>query len=238
MEPVSGDRIHDSTVAWARRRTLRPHVVLDRIALQLSTSKTIDGLWIGVWEDKPEQYLQRVEAALLLIKTCDPIRYQRLIRDLKRVWVFLLPASIGSFKEPLQTCQLDPRFVLSKRATPDIIAAVIVHEATHARLRRCGFSYREEVRPRVEAICIRQELAFARRLQDGARVREWAEASLTACATPDALTDVAREKRHVEGSLEVLRHLGAPNWVLRLTRANLKVKAGIRQLIRLLNRRS
>ena len=239
MEPVSRERVHDLTTARPpnRHRTPRANIV-DRLALRLSTSKTIDGLWVGVWQDKPQQYLQRVEEALSLIKTCDRVRYDRLIRDPKRVWVFLLPASIGSFKEALQACQLDPRFVLDQRSTPDIIAAVIVHEATHARLRRCGFGYREEVRPRVEAICVRRELAFARRLPDGARVREWAEASLAACATPDALTDVARERRHVEGSLEGLRHLGASGWVLRLSRALLKVTIGIRQFIRSLNRRN
>lgn len=46
------------------------------------------------------------------------------------------------------------------------IALILVHEATHARLSKFGFGYDEALRARIEAICHRRELAFAKRLGD------------------------------------------------------------------------
>jgi len=195
-----------------KRRVRRPNL-LDRLELWCSTSRTIDDLWVGTWDNEPERYLSRVEEALRLIKACDRARYNRLTRDLKRVWVRLLPGPVGSFAESWSACQLDTRFVLDKRSSPDVIAAVIVHEGTHARLSRCGIGYEEEARSRVEAICIRREIAFARRLPNGDRVRELAETHLQSYALPEILTDAARERQHIEGSLEALRHLGMPDWI-------------------------
>ena len=87
-----------------------------------------------------------------------------------------------------------------------LIAAVIVHEATHARLWRCGFGYDEDERHRIEAICVRRELAFARRLPDGRRLREFAQEALA--ISPRYWTNMASHDRHVEGSVEALRYLG------------------------------
>jgi hypothetical protein len=67
-------------------RTDRPDLVT-RLMLRWSLSRQVDGLWIGSFDDKEaaEADLDRVEAALHLIKTYDPQRYRRLLRDLDRV---------------------------------------------------------------------------------------------------------------------------------------------------------
>ena len=94
-----------------------------------------------------------------------------------------------------------------------MIAATIVHEATHARLLKCGIGYEETLRDRVEAVCYRRELAFARKLPNGERVREHAQDALT---MPRATwADPAFRDRDVEGSVQVLRHLGVPNALVR-----------------------
>jgi hypothetical protein len=185
----------------------------DRLVLWLSVSKRVDGLWVGSWDDgaKGEAVLGRIEAALCLIKTHDRLRYERLIRDLERVWVLVLA---GSFNKRLMACQLDTRYVLDEASSLEMIASTIVHEATHARLMRCCIGYEQGLRARVEAVCLRRELAFAARLPNGARVRELAERSLELCAA-DYWTDSAFDARHLEGAMEALRHLGAPNWLLR-----------------------
>ena len=67
-------------------RADRPDLA-DRVALRFSTSRYVDGLWIGTLESEPEPILRRIEEALSLIKHYDRVRYDRLIRDLKRVWV-------------------------------------------------------------------------------------------------------------------------------------------------------
>jgi hypothetical protein len=196
-----------------KKRRVRRTSLLELLELWSCTSWTIDGLWIGAWDDEPERYLRRVEEALSLIKTCSPIQYARVRRDLKRVWATVLPGPIGSFQEPLSACQIDTRFVLKEN--PDVIASVIVHEATHARLRRYGFGYEEELRPRVEAVCVRRELAFSQRLPNGERVREWAGEKLKFCARPGSLSDAALEQLRIDGSREALSHLGLPDWLAR-----------------------
>ena len=106
----------------------------DRIMLRFSRSRYLDGLWIGTWETEAEPILQRIEQALQLIKRNDRIRYDRLLRDLQRVWVLLLPSSAASFEYRIYTCEIDTRYCLSETTTPELLAAAIVHEATHARL--------------------------------------------------------------------------------------------------------
>ena len=129
------------------------------------------------------------------------------------MWVRLVPGGLGRYDHALRACELDERFVLADTSRPEIIAATIVHEATQARLCRCGIGYDEDVRGRVEAVCLRRELAFAHKLPDGARVREHA---LEVLAMPcSSWTDRASRDRDLEGSVEALRHLGFPNWLVR-----------------------
>jgi hypothetical protein len=201
----------------------------ERILLWLSVNKTIDGLWIGAAGDASA--LQPVEAALNLIKKHDPRRYDRLRHDLIRVWIRLLPGDLACFNAAFGACELDTRFVLEH--PPEIIAATLVHEATHARLWRTGIDYVEESRHRIEAICIRQELVFAGRLPKGTIVLEWAEARLL---QPSDLSDQAFGARHLTGSIEAFRHSGAPEWLVQAVLALRTYRIGIEQVFRSLRR--
>jgi len=214
-----------------KRRGLRWWLkdLVDGFELRHSTSKVIDGVWIGTWEKDPEKNLRVVEQALSLIKTHDRLRYGRLVRDLERVWVRVLFGARGSFNSSLKACQLDTRFVLAHAESPEIVASVIVHEATHARLQRCGVGYREELRPRVEIACVRRERAFARRLPNADHLLQWAEEKLKWCAVPGNLTDVARDEEDVEGRLEALRWMKAPAWVQRSFRVLAALKKSMRR---------
>lgn len=191
-----------------------------RAMLWLSTGKRVDGLWIGTYfQTNAEVVMQRLEAALDLIKASDPRRYGRIVRDLDRVWVRLVPGTIGHFDASLRACVIDERFVLRDTTTPEMIAITIVHEATHARLDRCGIAYEEAARPRIEQICFRRELAFVRRLPNGEAVRDWVAQSTQ--LAPDTWTNASLEKTDVDGSEQVLQHLGYPAW---LTRAIMAVR--------------
>jgi hypothetical protein len=184
---------------------------VERFLLRRSRGEVVDGLWVGAFGDKPEPTLCRLREVLQLIKITDQRRYSRLIRDLKHVWVPGRLKSTGLFNYRLEACELDEEFVLGE--TPELIASVIVHEATHARLLGCGIGYEEEIRPRVEAICVRRELAFAARLPNGQRAREWATQRLVWCSAEN-LSDTAREKRDDDWYPEELRRLGVPNWMI------------------------
>ena len=82
----------------------RPRIV-DRIQLARSTGWHLDGIWIGCWRGRPED-LTRVEGALLLIKQHSLLDYARITRELERVWVCLLPHSLGEYRHSLRACIL------------------------------------------------------------------------------------------------------------------------------------
>jgi hypothetical protein len=181
-----------------RRRTT---VFAINLMLRASVGTQIDGLWVGCFvKALSASALCRVGKALLLIKRHDPMRYRRLLSDLDRIWINLLPGPLGQYREELNLCELDERYVLAKETTPELIASVIVHEATHARLRRCGIGYDEPIQSRVEAVCFRRELAFANQLPNGFSVRERAISYLD-YYTPEKFTLSARLDREVEGVL-------------------------------------
>jgi hypothetical protein len=199
-------------------RADRPDLA-DRLALRFSTSRYVDGLWIGTLESEPEPILRRIEEALSLIKRYDRLRYDRLIRDLERVWVLVLLTDLANFDYKIYTCRIDTRYFLAATTTPEMIATTIVHEATHARLWRRGIRYEEAQRQRIEEICLRREIAFAAKLPNGADARDQAERSLALCASGEYWTNAAFYERHVEGGVEALRYLGAPDVLVRITRA-------------------
>ena len=209
-------------------RADRPRLVV-RIMLRFSKSRYLDGLWIGTWEMEAEPILRRIEEALLLIKRYDRIRYDRLLRDLQRVWVLLLPSSIAGFEYRIYTCEIDTRYCLAETTTPELLAAAIVHEATHARLWRRGIRYEEAQRPRIEEICMRREIAFAAKLPNGEDARDQAERTLVFCASGAYWTSAAFRERYIEGGVEILRYMGAPGWLALIFRWLLLKRGCIRR---------
>jgi hypothetical protein len=163
-----------------------------------------------------QSFLCRLEEALQLISLYDPIRYKRLIRDLDRVWVMRLAGTSARFEPKLYACILDQVFLSADSSTREIIAAAIVHEATHARLWRAGIRYDQAIRRRVETACVRRELAFAGKLPNGQGVRERAEWKLKVCADDEYWTDQVKTQRFVEAHVNALRELGLPNWLIRV----------------------
>jgi hypothetical protein len=190
--------------------------VAKRLMLWLSRSRNVDGLWVGSIEGQPWLGLRRVEDALALIKQHDPLNYSRICRNLERIWVDILPDAIAHYDRSLNACVFDQRFVLAETTTLGSIAASIVHEATHARLERCGIKYEEKLRPRIEAVCVGRELAFASKLPDGvelqeqrAYARQWYEANA------DYFSDARFRQRNTRGRIKALRYLEMPDWFIR-----------------------
>ncbi|MDH2357807.1 hypothetical protein QCM77_45455 [Bradyrhizobium sp. SSUT18] len=143
------------------KKSHRKVPAIDRFALWVSTSRTVDGLWVGSTERKPQPGLRRVEDALRLIKDHDLLNYARTINNLERIWLRLIPNALAHYDPLLSACVIDERFVLPETTTLERIASTIVHEATHARLDRWGINYDDErARSRIEAICLRRELNF------------------------------------------------------------------------------
>jgi hypothetical protein len=186
----------------------------DKLLRWLYHGRDIDGLWVGAAD---ELILERVVEALHTIEVHDPLRYRRLTHDLHRIWVTtFLPGSLGAFTPRFRACRLQEEFVGHDETTLEMIAATIVHEATHARLDKCRIEYEESLRARIEAVCFRREIAFAAKLPDGAVVREQAERKLTFYADPAYWTDAAFHNRDLTEVPQAIRQLGAPEWVARV----------------------
>jgi hypothetical protein len=202
----------------------------DRVLLAISTARVVDGIWIGSCR-RSQDDLTRVEGALLLVKQHSPVHYSRIIRDLERIWVNLVPHGVAAHYHSLKACVLDERFVDDSATSAEHIASAIVHEATHARLDRCGIAYDEDRRARIEAICFRRELALAVRLPDGSKLQQ----HLAQCldwhkANPDYFREPQFRERFDNGQIEALRHLGAPEWFLRAILALKSVIDRIRRM--------
>jgi hypothetical protein len=200
----------------ATRTPPRKPPLADRLALWMSHSSKVDGLWIGTMESEAQVGLRRVEEALLLIKRQDGLNYSRIIRNLDRIWVNLAPGSLAHYDRSLNACVFDERFVRNEATTVEDIASTIVHEATHARLESWGVTYDEAKRPRIEAICLRRELDFARKLSDGDRLRQEIVNRLEWLAGDrDFYSNTNFQQRRQEAEIETLRYLNAPSWLVR-----------------------
>jgi hypothetical protein len=194
----------------------RPSVkLIDRLELLAFRERRIQGLLVGGL-DKESIGWHAIEQALGLIQRHDPVRYRRILQDIERVWVRILPGAIGRFNFSLNACELDEKFVLAEAARPELIAATIVHEATHARLMHSGIGYDEGIRVRVEAVCFKREFVFSTKLPNGEEVREQAERNLAYYGT-EHWTDGSLRISYEMGATQALRHSGMPEWLIRAT---------------------
>lgn len=200
---------HDS---WATR-------LVDRFVIWQSLSQNFDGLWLGAFTEKTqaETVLGKLREALELLKTCDPYRYKRVLAQFDKILAHAMPAR-GRFVPALRRCVLDDTFVATGRI--DEIAATIVHEATHGELLRRGVGYNQAIRGRVEAICVRQELAFAARISQPSAIKERCEWKL---ALPD---DTWSRTQQDEQAIAWLKETGFPRWILKTVLAIRDFRAG------------
>src|SRR6202034_2952880 len=89
--------------------------LMTRLLLRMSVGRCVDGLWIGCYDnDHSEASLRRVEEALHLIKTYDRRRYERLIRDLKRVWVVVIIGGVAQFDHSIWACMTRDMFLMKQ----------------------------------------------------------------------------------------------------------------------------
>ena len=191
--------------------------LVERMEVWFSKGQVVDGLWVGSSQWDPEPAIERVEAALRLIERCAPLHYLRVKNSLARIWVHLVPHGAGCYLHSLNACVLDERIVASETITIEWIASAIVHEATHARLEKLGIRYVEAARVRIERICICRELDFVRRLSGAAALQEEITQNLNRCRGENSrYTDQNMWQQIDQGNAEILRYLGAPEWVTAL----------------------
>jgi hypothetical protein len=164
--------------------------------------------------DKKEYHLlDKAEDALKLIRQYDPVRYALILRDVERIWISIRLSGGGEFSPISRICHLDKRYI--EKASTQAIASLIVHEATHGYPCLLKMGYSEELRYRIERICIRQELVFARRLPDNKSLCENLERSLKRDASFWSNSEYA--KRRPGQELAALKAAGIPGWLITST---------------------
>jgi hypothetical protein len=191
-------------------RTRRRRRLLERIAMRFGRRREVHGILVSAFTDKAKQdiALERVAAAVELIRQYHPAGFRRVQRGLKRILVSWLPGTWGEYQPELDLCVLNEDHVCARETSIADIASTVVHESTHARLIRTGVPYDESLRQRIEGICFRAERAFGRRLPDGRDIVESAERQLA--RKDDFVSDDARWHRLLDSG----RKIGFPGWVL------------------------
>jgi hypothetical protein len=151
---------------WRVRSWLR--VKLLRLLLRFSWHRVVSGVHIFVLENgrwEPGRCGARVTEAINLLMLHDNRAYQRIREFGMRIFCFPLRRGVaGEYIYDINTCLLDPRYVLDEQTPPFLIANTLVHETTHAQLDRLGITVHPTNHERIESICIRAEMAFLKRV--------------------------------------------------------------------------
>jgi hypothetical protein len=148
----------------------------------------------------------RIKSALALVEEHDPKFFARMQRDLRRIIIAPEGGSEGSYWASLRASVIDARHLM--RDPVESVAMTLVHEATHARLQRAGIPDLPSLRSRIEAVCLRAEIALGSKLPG---TDELVAEAKRAHETEwwDAASRGIRRDRH-------LRALGVPEWLVRL----------------------
>ena len=145
--------------------------ILERGLLHDVPFADVEGLRVGVHRGISDRSLHgRVIAALELIKSVEPRRYRRLLRNITRIAV--VQGKLQGYSEPLGVCWLSDKIM--RRWSDAITAAIIVHAATQARFASAGISAWGQAEARVRAQGIRDQVAFLKRLPEGWYPDRWA----------------------------------------------------------------
>jgi hypothetical protein len=189
----------------------RIYRLANRFMFAISRKHSRDDIEIAMLFDKNGSAVSsKIDQALNLISEFDSRRYHQIKRDVKRIWVAVAPGYSAQWMDELQTCILDTKYFRRDDVLAPEMALTIVHEATHARLFKLKIGYTEAIRERVERICIKSEIAFAKRLPDGQKLVEMAKSRLQ--TSENYWTNAQFQQR----DLDTLADISKKNWVVRI----------------------
>lgn len=125
-----------------------------------------------------EKVLKLVKASLALIRDTDPRRWRRVCKEI--AWVCLMPSiDSGSYSRVSRICSLDVSLIVREELPPaeaiELIACIVVHEATHGLLCSRGLVQTKRFHRRVEELCCREMDRFSARA--GLPHRDWVTAA-------------------------------------------------------------
>jgi hypothetical protein len=134
------------------------------------------------------------------------------LEDIRRhtngVFLWSTAGARGEWHRDARLVVLEETHVFDEGTSARDIASTLVHESTHARLEAKGFAYLPERRERLEKVCFRRQLAFARRLSEPGDLIDQAERQLQ--CRPGRFTIEAGRQRVVAKLVE----LGVARWLV------------------------
>lgn len=188
------------------RFLLRQYQRLSFILLcRLAPSMAFDGIRIfdGTAMGRDAGKEGSLAAVLELIKASDPRRFKRMQKTMPTI--ALMPIAGAEYHRHLKACYVEDALV--DRIESRHLASILIHESTHAYLHDRGCRWTETRYQRIEKLCVREEIRFARRLNDPDLERRLAYKL-------DNVTPL-----HGGDQPEVPAHLqGMPRWVRRIFR--------------------
>lgn len=153
----------------------------------------------------------KLEAALQLLREHDPRRFARLHRDIDGVLIQgHTRQRVGAWIPSVRLVELPWTYLSAPDTSAAEVASTLVHEGTHAWLHHLGIDTKRKMLPRIEAICFRSEIAFARRLPEPGDLIEQAERQLARD------TSYWSHAAWQQQSLAELNELGVPLWLTAL----------------------
>lgn len=147
--------------------------------------------------------------ALALIERYSPNHFSRVRRFIPRILIFGAHAYTAVYISELGLCDISRHYALADKTTSSGLAMTLVHEATHGYLESQGIRYDEHQRERIEKVCLRTEIAFARRLSESSELVAGAEDRLLLSS------DYWKTESFVQRNLEHLKEIRAPRWLVR-----------------------
>jgi hypothetical protein len=191
-------------MAAARDRTLR---LIYGLIFRLSEKGSVAGVEVGV--PPGLDVLPKVALAIQAVLERSPTDGIRLQRFVKRVLVLDELDGLAEWSDACRTIGLDAQYVAASDTEVGHLAATIVHEITHAWLASRGYKYRESDRNRIEGICFRREVSFARRFPCTVEYVERCERQAREAANSSYFS----QESFVARGKERLVQLGFPRWL-------------------------
>ena len=179
------------------------------LSLRVGRRFNLEGIKLVVFlqgRDRAELLRAKVAGALRLIQEHTPKHYARVHRHMPNILIFGAHAYNAVYFSDLKLCDISRHYALLEKTSASRLAMTLVHEATHGYLISKGIAYEEHRRGRIEAVCIRAEIAFARRLPDTSTLIEQAASQL------NIASEFWKNEAFFERDLDQLRNLGAPQW--------------------------
>jgi hypothetical protein len=178
----------------------------------LAEKRLVHGVPVGILAPSDQErrvIFPRMVEAFDLLARYDPRRLRRFQRDVVGVIVEMIPDACGQWESSCRLVRIDTHFAEAKDTVTLQIATVLVHEGAHAWLDRMGIKYDVAQRVRIEAVCLRSEISFQRRVPGGEWLIEHTQHQLALGA--ENYTAAAYLNRRVAK----LRQLGFPEPLIR-----------------------